>query len=98
VGLLNKAVTAGSRNDFLVLHTVEHRDFPHSSSVAAQFIGMNDFRDLKFDQQSMEEPSSLRIPMFLHQHVQHSTVFVYGPPQPVLDPADVNTHFVQVPP
>jgi len=79
--LLKGVVTSRSGNDFPVLDRVEHRDFPHSSSASAQLIGIDDFRNLELGQQSTEERTSgLRIPMFLHQHVQHGTVFVYSSP------------------
>ena len=97
--LLDKVVTTCSRNDLPVLDTVEYRDFPQSSSVAAEFIGMNDLRNVKFGQQSTEKgPSGLRIPMFLDEHVQHSAMFIHCSPEPMLDSADVNTHFIQMPP
>ena len=82
-----------------MLDTVEYRNFPQSSSVAAEFIGMNDLRNVKFGQQSTEKgPSGLRIPMFLDEHVQHSAMFIHCSPEPMLDSADVNTHFIQMPP
>ena len=85
MGLLNKVITTRSGNDLPVLNTVKHRDFPQSSSIAAQFIGMNDLRNVKFGQQSTEEgPSGLRTPVLLHEHVQLGTIFVHSSPEPVV--------------
>ena len=99
VGLLDQVVTTGDRDDLNVLHGVEHGKFPESCPIAPELVGMDDLRHVVFPQQALEERlSSLGVTVFLKEDVQHSSVFVHGPPQPLFNTAYVHAHFVKVPP
>ena len=77
---------------------VEHVQVPDGRSIAPQFVGMNDFWDVVLTQQAEEEgPHRLGVAVLLQEDIQHVSVIVHRPPQPVVDPADLNAHLVQMP-
>ena len=60
---------------------------------------MNNFWDIIFGKEAAEELlSSVSITMSLELDVQHRSIFIDGPPQPMGDTADIDVHFVQMPP
>ncbi|BDP43353.1 hypothetical protein DAETH_33220 (plasmid) [Deinococcus aetherius] len=78
---------------------MEHGKFPQSCPIAPQLVGVNDLRDVVFPQQAHEKGlSGPSVATFLKQDVQHFPTFVHCPPQPVVDPADLDAHLVQMPP
>jgi len=98
VELLDQVVTASGGNDLDVLHSVEHGNFPKSCAVTPKLVDMDDLRHVVFSQQSLEERSGgLGVAVFLKEDIQHGSMFVDGPPQPVFDTAYVHAHLVKVP-
>ncbi len=70
-----------------MLHGVEHGKLTQGRTLA---IGVDDLRHVVLTQQSSEERSGgLGIAILLEEDVQHSSVFVDRPPQPVFDAAHV---------
>ena len=91
MGLLDQVVAAGGGDNLNVLHGVEHRKFPKSGAITPELVGVDDLWYVVLTEQSTEEQSgSLGIAVFLKEDVQHGSVFVDRPPQPVFDPAHVH--------
>jgi hypothetical protein len=60
---------------------------------------MNDLRHVVFAQQADEkEFGGLGISVFLQENVEHISILIHGPPQPVRTPSDLHVHLVQMPP
>lgn len=97
--LFDQVVAAGCRYDLHVLHMVEHREFSDGCPVAPEVVSVDDLRDRIFAKETYEKGlGSLGIAVFLEENVQHVPVFIDGPPQPVLDPTDLDAYLVQMPP
>ena len=97
--LLNDVVTSGRGDHLLVVNVDEAGDLSNRGSVTPELIGMDDLWDIVFSQQPGQE--GLRrfgIAMPLEENVEHKTVLVHGPPEPVSDAIDARTHLVQMPP
>ena len=59
---------------------------------------MNGLWDVVIAQQAAEKCfGRLSITMFLKEDVEHASMFINRPPQPVFDPANDNMHFIQMP-
>ncbi|BDP44178.1 hypothetical protein DAETH_41470 (plasmid) [Deinococcus aetherius] len=97
--LFHEVVAAGSGDHLNVLHGVEHGKFPQSCPVAPQLVGVNDLRHVVLVEQAHKKgPGCLGVAVFLKQDVQHVSVFVDRPPQPMPYPTDLDAHLVQRPP
>ncbi|BDP43742.1 hypothetical protein DAETH_37110 (plasmid) [Deinococcus aetherius] len=99
MGLLHQVVTTGGRDHLDVLHPVEHGKLAQGRARAPELIGVDDLWGVVFPQQALKErPGSLGIAVLLKEDVQHSTVFIDRPPQPVGDAPDIHAHLIEVPP
>jgi hypothetical protein len=97
--LLNNVVTAGHRDHLLVIYVDQARDLPDGCPVAAELIGMDDLWDIVFSQQPGQEGlRGFGIPTPLEENIEHETVLVHGPPQPMPDAINARTHCVEMPP
>ncbi len=95
VFLLDDIVPPGRGDHLLVVDALQARDFPDRGSVATELIGMDDLWNVMRTQQPSQE--SLRrfsVPMPLKENVQHETVLVHGPPEPVADTIDARAHLI----
>ncbi|GGM20074.1 hypothetical protein GCM10010841_30130 [Deinococcus aerophilus] len=91
MGLLHEGIAAGGGDDLDVLYGVEHGKLTQCRPIAPQLTGVNDFRHVVFPRQTHEQRlGRLGIAVFLKKDVQHAPVLVHRPPQPVLDPADLD--------
>ena len=60
---------------------------------------MNGLWDVVLAQQASKEClGCLSITVFLQEDVEHCTLFIDRPPQPVFDPTNDNMHLIQMPP
>ncbi len=99
--LFHEVVTVGRRNDLNVLHGVEHRKLAQGRPVpvAPQLVGVNDLWDVIFPQQVDEKgPGGPGVSVFLKQDVQHGSVLIHRPPEPMFDPTDLDADLVEMPP
>ena len=98
VGLLDDVVAARRRNHLLVIDVSQPRDFPDGGPVTPELIGTDRVWDRIFVMQpGQEAPRRLRISVPLEQDVEHETMLVDRPPQPMLNAINVGTDLVQKP-
>ncbi|SDR46784.1 hypothetical protein SAMN04515695_5665 [Pseudovibrio sp. Tun.PSC04-5.I4] len=66
--------------------------------IAAQFIRYHDPWLTKLFDKFFEKPfGSLGVPVLLNQDIEHVTICVNRPPEPVYHPTDGNNHLIQMP-
>ena len=73
--------------------------FSDGGPVPGQLVGADRLWNVEFAEQASQECSCrFGISVALQQDIEHDSVLVHGPPQPVTDTADGRTHLVHVPP
>ena len=112
VGLFNQVITARRGDHLLVVDVDQTGELPDRRPVAPELIGVNDFWDVVFTQQSDQEGfRGLGVAVALQQNFEHEAVLVHRSPavkrsqprcsdqdEPVPDAIDARTYLVQMPP
>jgi hypothetical protein len=84
VFLQGDVVTPRGGDHLLMVDICQARDLPNCSYVTTELISMNDLWDIVFPQQSGQEGlRCLSVSVPLKENVEHETVLIYSPPQPM---------------
>ena len=96
--LLNDVVAAREGNHLLVVTLDQVRALPDRGSIAPQLVGTDRVWDIVFAEESgQEDLRSFSISVALEQGVEHETVLVDCPREPVSDAIHRRANFVQKP-
>jgi len=98
VGLLNQVVTAGRRDDLLMLDLLQCWKFSNGLPATGQLVGADRLWAVEFVKQASQERSRSFSISALQQDVEYEPLLVHGPPEPVTDTANGGTNFIYVPP
>ncbi len=98
VRLFDQIVATRSGDHLLVVNVSQTRDLLDCGSRAQKLVGVNDFWDIIFNEQSDQTSfCSFGIAMPSKENTEHETVLVYRSPQPMPDAIHRCAYLVQVP-
>jgi hypothetical protein len=79
----------------LVVDVSQAGDLSDHGSIITELIGMDDLWDIIFSQQPGQEGfHGFGVSLPLKKNVEHETLLVYGPPQPISDAVHARTHLI----
>jgi hypothetical protein len=79
----------------LVVDVSQAEDLSDHGSITTELIGMDDLWDIIFSQQPGQEGlHGFGVSLPLKKNVEHETLLVYGPPQPISDAVHARTHLI----
>jgi len=97
-GSFDDVVTLGCRDHLLMVDLSQAWNLSKRDSVAAELIGMDDFRNIVLSQQLGQEGlCSFSLPASLKENIEHGYALVHSPPKPVTDTIDARADLVYVP-
>ena len=98
MGLLDDIVAASRGDHWLMVDPIQAGKVTDCGTEAAELIRVDDLWDVVFTQEpSQEFLRSFGVSMPLKEDIEHETVLVHRPPQPMPDAVHARTDLVKVP-